>query len=151
MTISSPRRVFKGSEPPSAAYPCSQYKTNALGVIHSIQAFLPILRAGNMKRIIVISSASVDPKFIRGASLTYMPAYAMTKAAALIVTTNYALKLAREGFIVISLSPGLADVSRTVGDNGEQKEAANRENNLTSTLRELGISRVGRAIGCNFR
>ena len=76
-----------------------------------------------MKHIIVISSAGVDPKFIRGANVVQMPAYAMTKAAALVATTKYALILASEGFVVVSLSPGLVDVSGTIGEHGEQPEA----------------------------
>ena len=47
-----------------------------------------------------------------------MPAYSMTKAAALIATTKWAIKLKDEGFIVVSVSPGLVDTAGTMGENG---------------------------------
>ena len=48
-----------------------------------------------------------------------MAAYGMTKAAALIAATKWAVKLQDEGFIVVSVSPGLVDTSGTIGENGE--------------------------------
>ena len=44
-----------------------------------------------------------------------MVGYGMTKAAGLIATTKFALKLKDEGFIVITLSPGMVDCSATAG------------------------------------
>ena len=48
-----------------------------------------------------------------------MPAYSMTKAAALIATTKWAVLLAPEGFVVVAVSPGLVDTSDTVGEGGD--------------------------------
>ena len=44
-----------------------------------------------------------------------MAAYGMTKAAAIIATTKFALKLKDEGFVVVTLSPGMVDTSATAG------------------------------------
>ncbi|PIL26286.1 hypothetical protein GSI_12042 [Ganoderma sinense ZZ0214-1] len=94
------------------------YKVNALGPVHSITAFLPLLRASSTKKIVVISSGGADPNFVRAVEVATMSAYGMTKAAALMATTKFALKLKDEGFIVCSLSPGLVDVSGTIGESG---------------------------------
>ena len=48
-----------------------------------------------------------------------MAAYGMAKAAALVATTKFAAKLKDEGFIIVSLNPGLVDVSGTTGESGE--------------------------------
>ena len=48
-----------------------------------------------------------------------MAAYGMSKAAALIATMKFAMKLKQEGFVVVSLNPGLVDVSGTNGASGE--------------------------------
>ncbi|TFK84095.1 NAD-P-binding protein [Polyporus arcularius HHB13444] len=95
------------------------YKINALGVIHSISAFLSLLRAAPTKKIVVISTAGADPTFVRKAGIANMSAYGMTKAAALIATTKYAVKLQDEGFIVVSMSPGLVDTTGTIGEKGD--------------------------------
>ncbi|KAI1782153.1 hypothetical protein LXA43DRAFT_1149857, partial [Ganoderma leucocontextum] len=52
-----------------------QYKVNALGPVHSITAFLPLLRASSTKKIVVISSGGADPKFIRAIEIANMSAY----------------------------------------------------------------------------
>lgn len=95
-----------------------QFRVNALGPVHSITAFLPLLRASPTKKIVVVSTGGADLAFIRAVEIASMSAYGMTKAAALIATTKFALKLKDEGFIVCSLSPGLVDVSGTIGESG---------------------------------
>ena len=97
-----------------------QYKINALGVIHSISAFLPLLRTSSapLKKIVVVGTAGADPTFVYGTQIANMSSYGMTKAAALIATVKWAIKLKDEGFAVINLSPGLVDTTGTIGENG---------------------------------
>ncbi len=106
----------------------SQYKINALGVIHSISAFLALLRAAPTRKIVVISTGEADPKFVKKSGTAHMSAYGMTKAAALIATTKYAVKLQDEGFVVVAVSPGLVDNSDTVGENGTELPSTSRTN-----------------------
>ncbi|KAI0674059.1 NAD-P-binding protein [Trametes maxima] len=98
------------------------YKANALGVIHSISAFLPLLRAGATKKIVVIGSEGGHPAFVTATNAAAVTAYGMTKAAAEIATLKWALKLKDEGFVVITLSPGLVNTSGTSGQTGKSAE-----------------------------
>lgn len=94
---------------------------NVLGTIHTIAAFLPLLRASESptKKIVVVSTAGADPKTVHALGMANMVAYGATKAAQLIATTKWALKLKDDpGFIVVSLSPGLVDTSSTMGEHG---------------------------------
>ncbi|KAI0747067.1 NAD-P-binding protein [Daedaleopsis nitida] len=102
------------------------YKTNALGVIHSITAFLPLLRAStaNLKKIVVVSTGGADHKLVLHCGIANMTAYGMTKAAALMATTKWAIKLKDEGFVVVSLSPGLVDTTDTLGESGDPEAKA---------------------------
>ena len=90
---------------------------NTLGVIHSIAAFLPLLRASTAptKKIVVINTPGADTKFTRIAGAGDMAAYGITKAATLMATTKYAVKLQDEGFVVITIAPGMVDTSATAG------------------------------------
>ena len=97
----------------------SQFQVNALGVIHSIQAFLPLLRASPTKKIAVIGTPGGISEVVREANVGNMVAYGMTKAAAHLATTKWALLLAPEGFIVVTVSPGLVNTSGTMGEGGE--------------------------------
>ncbi|KAI0747070.1 NAD-P-binding protein [Daedaleopsis nitida] len=115
------------------------FKINSLGVIHSITAFLPLLRAStaSLKKIVVVSTGGADHKYVLHVGIGDTIAYGMTKAAAVIATTKWAIKLKDEGFVVVSLSPGFVDVTDTFGESGDPvakaqyttlaKEYVNRE------------------------
>ncbi|RPD54459.1 NAD-P-binding protein [Lentinus tigrinus ALCF2SS1-6] len=103
----------------------TSFRVNSLGVIHSISAFLPLLRAGPTKKIVVISTAGADLKTVLAIGKADMAAYGMTKAAALIATTKWAVKLQHEGFIVVSVSPGRID------DTGDTDHAVASQSNAT--------------------
>ena len=47
-----------------------------------------------------------------------MAAYGITKAAAVMVATKWANKLKDDGFVVVSLAPGLVDTTGTIGESG---------------------------------
>ncbi|RPD58582.1 NAD-P-binding protein [Lentinus tigrinus ALCF2SS1-6] len=102
------------------------YKINALGVIHSIAAFLPLLRASTAptKKVVVISTPGADLNFIRAAGVGDMAAYGITKAAGLMAATKYAVKLKDEGFVVVSLAPGVVDTGETMGESGNPDASA---------------------------
>ncbi|KAI0674057.1 NAD-P-binding protein [Trametes maxima] len=89
------------------------YNVNVLGVIHSICAFLPLLRAGSSKGIIVIGSDAGKTDLARAMGYANMTAYCITKAATEMATTKWALTLKDEGFVVVTMHPGAVDVSET--------------------------------------
>ncbi|KAI0778933.1 hypothetical protein BD413DRAFT_465060 [Trametes elegans] len=87
------------------------FRVNALGVVHSTAAFLPLLRAAPTKRIVVIGSGGGDHKFVYDAGIASMGAYGASKGAAVVLTAKWAAKLKDEGFVVVTLSPGLVDTT----------------------------------------
>ncbi|TBU39488.1 NAD(P)-binding protein [Dichomitus squalens] len=89
------------------------FKANGLGPVHSIKAFLPLLRASSTKKIVVIGTEASQPDFVRSFDFALAVAYGVTKAAGLLATTKYAVQLKDEGFVVVSLHPGLVDTSAT--------------------------------------
>lgn len=92
---------------------------NVLGVIHSVNAFLPLLRKGTEKKIVVMGSEGGDCDMVWKSRLSNVAAYGVTKAAENMVATKYAAELESEGFIVVSISPGMVDVSGTATESGE--------------------------------
>ncbi|KAI0776591.1 NAD-P-binding protein [Trametes elegans] len=89
------------------------FKVNTLGVVHSVSAFLPLLRQGVKKEIVVISTAGASPALTVQHNSTGVVAYSTTKAAAVMVAAKYAVSLKPEGFTVISVHPGVVDTSET--------------------------------------
>lgn len=93
--------------------PTSQFKLNAISVVHSTNAFLPLLKKGSAKKVITISSGAGDTELTLTAGLTTQPAYSVAKAAANMVVAKFAAELKSEGFVFLALSPGVVDVSAT--------------------------------------
>ncbi|PIL30285.1 hypothetical protein GSI_07465 [Ganoderma sinense ZZ0214-1] len=112
----------------------SAYKVNSLGPIHAITAFLPLLRGSDTKKIVVIGSGACDPSSSRALRLPNIVAYAMTKAAALLATTKFAFKLQDEGFVVITLCPGIVDCSATAG--ADSAALADKLNEFSATVKK---------------
>lgn len=90
-------------------------------MIHGISAFLPLLRASTapLKKIVVMSTGGANFQTVLRSSNKDMVSYCVTKAAGLMATTKWALKLKDEGFVVVSLNPGMVDTTDTFGESGE--------------------------------
>ncbi|KAJ6541775.1 hypothetical protein B0H19DRAFT_958600 [Mycena capillaripes] len=86
------------------------FKANTISVVHAINAFLPLLRNGSTKKVIVLSSGLADPDFTLFGEVAAEPSYSISKAAVNMVVTKYAAQLKAEGFVFLALSPGLVDV-----------------------------------------
>ncbi|KAJ7185018.1 hypothetical protein C8R46DRAFT_1300796 [Mycena filopes] len=91
----------------------SRFKLNAISVVHSTNAFLPLLRKGDTKKVATISSSAGDAGLTLAAGLTAQPAYAIAKAATNMVVAKFAAELKAEGFVFLAISPGVVDVSGT--------------------------------------
>jgi len=83
------------------------YKSNVLGTIHMINAFLPLLRAGVTKKCILLSSALGSAKLAQRTGALKFSGYAMSKAALNLAAMRYATRYKEEGVIFLSITPGL--------------------------------------------
>ena len=84
---------------------------NVIGVIFTINAFLPLLKRGTTKKVITLSSPAGDPEFVRAAGWLGHAPYAISKAAVNLVNVKYAVEYEDEGFTFLALSPGMVDTS----------------------------------------
>ncbi|PCH42771.1 NAD(P)-binding protein [Wolfiporia cocos MD-104 SS10] len=96
------------------------FQVNVLGIIHSVNAFLPLLRRGAAKKIILVSTGAGDRDVVWRARFDSAAAYGVTKAAANMVAIKYAVQLEPEGFVVVALSPGTVDVSATAAEEPDE-------------------------------
>ena len=85
-----------------------------MGVIHSTNSFLPLLRKGNTKKIVTISSTAGTDGFVLDLNLDRMPALGASKAAVNMIIAKFSITLKKEGIVVIALCPGLVDTSQTM-------------------------------------
>jgi NAD(P)-dependent dehydrogenase (short-subunit alcohol dehydrogenase family) len=78
------------------------FEINTLGPLSIIQQLLPLLRKGEMKKIINISSLLGSQGLNPGRQV----AYSTSKCALGMITSIFAKELANEGFTVVAVHPG---------------------------------------------
>lgn len=89
---------------------------NVLGAIHAINAFLPLLRKGVAKKIILVSGDSSQHEWVQTTQMTAMAALSITKCALGMVGVKYSVELKEERFTVVGVNPEWVDTSAKAGD-----------------------------------
>ncbi|KAJ5163937.1 Short-chain dehydrogenase/reductase SDR [Penicillium coprophilum] len=82
------------------------FNINVTGTHLVSRAFLPLLRKGDKKTIINISSTVGSIAMTESYGYLTTPAYKISKAALNMLTAQYAQQYARDGFTVLAISPG---------------------------------------------
>lgn len=101
----------------------SSFRSNVVGTANVVSAFLPLIRAGKEKKVIVTSSGMADLDFVNQFGIAIATAYAVSKAAANMLVSKYHAALGKsEGILVFSMSPGLVDTRE--GKPLSEEEAA---------------------------
>jgi NAD(P)-dependent dehydrogenase (short-subunit alcohol dehydrogenase family) len=102
------------------------FKFNVTGVIKTINAFMPLIRKGNIMQVVVISSMAGDCDMINQFGFDVTGPYAMSKSA---VNTAVALLSAiykKEGVLFLTMGPGVVDTRHTENLTTEQLKKAQR-------------------------
>jgi NAD(P)-dependent dehydrogenase (short-subunit alcohol dehydrogenase family) len=87
------------------------FNINVVGVVHTINTFLPLLKNGKSKKVITISTGAGDLDMTLQAEFAAGAPYAISKAAINMVNVKYAVQYRSEGFVFLAISPGLVDTS----------------------------------------
>jgi NAD(P)-dependent dehydrogenase (short-subunit alcohol dehydrogenase family) len=99
---------------------------NVVGVISSINSFLPLVRKGTVKKITVISSGMADADMSVQHDILGSFIYASMKAATNMVVAKYAVELKEEGIILLALSPGVVNTQEGPGKFSAFEDRGNR-------------------------
>ena len=102
---------FSGKEELLTNSMIQSLKVNVLGAIFSINAFLPLVRKSNIKKIIVITTGLADRDMTEKSTISFWLIYSSMKAALNMVVAKYAVELKSEGIKLLALSPGLVDTT----------------------------------------
>ncbi|KAJ7879675.1 hypothetical protein B0H13DRAFT_2051119 [Mycena leptocephala] len=87
------------------------FKVNTVGTVHCINAFLPLLRMGSAKKVVTISTMAADPEAILKTNHYGAAAYSISKAAVNMAVAKFAAQLKAEGFVFLTISPGVVNTS----------------------------------------
>ncbi|KAK7026196.1 NAD(P)-binding protein [Favolaschia claudopus] len=89
------------------------FRNNTIAVIHSTNAFLPLLKNGSTKKVLTLSGASGHLGFTLHANAPGMVAYSIAKAALNMAVAKFAARYRADGFVFLSICPGMVDTSAT--------------------------------------
>ncbi|BCS28603.1 uncharacterized protein APUU_70173A [Aspergillus puulaauensis] len=84
---------------------------NVLGTFRAITTFLPLMKRGELKKVISISSGMGDIDFINEIQLPIAAPYAVSKAALTTLTAMFAAAYADQGILFASICPGRVDTA----------------------------------------
>ncbi|KAI0077084.1 NAD(P)-binding protein [Panus rudis PR-1116 ss-1] len=85
------------------------FKINTIGVAHTINAFLPLLKNTSKTKtakVITLSSGVADTDFTVKSEYGQATAYSVSKAATNMVVAKYAAEYKHENFVFLAISPG---------------------------------------------
>ena len=77
-----------------------------IGITQTIHAFLPMIRKGGLKKVMVVTSAYGSPNYALKARSAGAAPYATSKAAVNMIVAKYAVATRDEGIIFLGVSPG---------------------------------------------
>ena len=77
--------------------------------MHTINVFIPLVRAGRTKKVISISSGAADAAGIIASGNPGSGPYVISKAGLNIAVVKYAVEYKDEGIVFLALSPGLVN------------------------------------------
>jgi NAD(P)-dependent dehydrogenase (short-subunit alcohol dehydrogenase family) len=82
------------------------FAINVIGVINTINVFLPLIKKSSIKKVTVISSGMADADLINGGVKDAVP-YTISKGAVNTAVCKYNAKYKQEGILFFALSPGV--------------------------------------------
>lgn len=93
------------------------FNTNVVGVINTINIFLPLIQKSQVKKVITISTGMADTDLVRNFDIYEAAPYCVSKAALNMAIAKYNARHGKDGILFLAISPGLVDT----GNEGTRK------------------------------
>ena len=98
----------------------ANFDTNVIGVINTVSAFIPLLRNGQEKKVLTLSTGMADADLVNDFELGIAPSYSISKAALNMAIAKYNAEYKSEGILFMAVSPGVVDT----GEKAPSKSAS---------------------------
>jgi NAD(P)-dependent dehydrogenase (short-subunit alcohol dehydrogenase family) len=100
------------------------FQTNVVGNIRLFNAFLPLIKKGELKKVVTLGSGLTDEDPVLKYEIVYGPSYSVTKTAMNMVNTKFQAEYKKEGIIFMSVSPGSVDTGHNDHLSPEDQQRA---------------------------
>lgn len=85
------------------------FRINAVGNMHLINAFMPLILAGKQKKVAIISSGMADADLVAQYDVDTGSAYAVSKAALNLAVAKFSAEYRKDGVLVMAICPGVVN------------------------------------------
>ena len=89
------------------------FEVNVIGVINTINSFIPLLRKGREKKVFTLSTGMADIDLINQIDVAVAAPYSISKGALNVAIAKYSALYKSEGILFMAISPGFVDTSGT--------------------------------------
>ncbi|KAI8960365.1 NAD(P)-binding protein [Daldinia sp. FL1419] len=107
------------------------FKTNAVGNIHLFNLYLPLIKKGNAKKVVSISTGIADYDLVKRSGHILAGPYTLSKAALNLAVLKFHNEFHKEGILFFSISPGV------VATDGANHSAVGLTEKQTQRLNEM--------------
>ncbi|KAJ9644144.1 hypothetical protein H2201_007122 [Coniosporium apollinis] len=87
------------------------FEINVIGVVKTMNAFLPLLKKGTVKKVISISTGMADNDFINEFDIAIAAPYAVSKAALNTLVAKYNTAYKKDRILFMAISPGFVNTA----------------------------------------
>ncbi|KAL8921385.1 MAG: hypothetical protein Q9172_004049 [Xanthocarpia lactea] len=98
----------------------TSFTTNVVGVIQTINVFVPLLRKGTEKKVLTISTGMADTDIINEVEIDVAAPYSISKAAVNAAVAKYNALYKKEGILFMAVSPGVVDTGNNPDPSDEE-------------------------------
>lgn len=82
------------------------FRTNVIGLINTINAFIPLVKASSIKKIIALTSGMGDSDFVNETGIDGGAPYAISKAGVNMVVAKYNATYKSDGVLTMGICAG---------------------------------------------
>ena len=90
------------------------FDANVIGVIKTINAFIPLVQKGREKKVFTLSTGMADIDVVNQLDITIGAPYSISKAALNLAIAKHNALYKAEGILFMAISPGFVDTGRLV-------------------------------------
>ncbi|KUI56149.1 hypothetical protein VP1G_03479 [Cytospora mali] len=85
------------------------FRINVVGNTHLMADFIPLIRQGNLKKVVVLSSGMGDISFVLESNMEAQSVYSISKAALNFAVAKFQVQYKEEGILFMAISPGVVN------------------------------------------
>lgn len=85
------------------------FNVNVVGVVKTINAFMPLIKRSSIKKVITISTGMADQDLVNKFEVDNAAPYAISKSATNMVVAKYNALYKNDGVLFLAISPGLVN------------------------------------------